>query len=260
MKHLTRDGVRLAYEESGSGSPPIVLVHGWTCNHTYFSPQQEHFSKRHRVIAVDLRGHGESDKPHGSYAITQLADDIAWLCRELRVEKPVVIGHSMGGMAALELAVRHPDLAAAIVVCDSPMAMPEALVSNLKAVTQQFRGPDWRNVHRAFIAGALFNPADDPKRKERILGDMTSAPDHVTLGCWDGITGADMDGALTKAKLPFLYIAAEPQLADLAKLRALCPHVVVGQTVGAGHFHQLEVPDQVNAMIERFLTVSRLAA
>jgi pimeloyl-ACP methyl ester carboxylesterase len=163
-------------------------------------------------------------------------------------------------MAALELAVRHPDLAAAIVVCDSPMAMPEALVSNLKAVTQQFRGPDWRNVHRAFIAGALFNPADDPKRKERILGDMTSAPDHVTLGCWDGITGADMDGALTKAKLPFLYIAAEPQLADLAKLRALCPHVVVGQTVGAGHFHQLEVPDQVNAMIERFLTVSRLAA
>jgi pimeloyl-ACP methyl ester carboxylesterase len=71
MKHLTRDGVRLAYEESGSGSPPIVLVHGWTCNHTYFSPQREHFSKRHRVIAVDLRGHGESDKPHGSYAITQ---------------------------------------------------------------------------------------------------------------------------------------------------------------------------------------------
>jgi pimeloyl-ACP methyl ester carboxylesterase len=260
MKHLTRDGIRLAYEETGSGAPPIVLVHGWTCNHTYFAPQQERLSKRHRVVAVDLRGHGESDKPNGSYAIAQFADDIAWLCRELRVEKPVVIGHSMGGMTALELAVRHPDLPSAIVVCDSPMAMPEALVANLKAVSQQFQTPDWRKVHRAFIADALFNPADDPKRKEKILADMTSAPDHVTLGCWEGITTADMDGDLAKVKLPFLYIAAEPQLADLAKLRALSPHVVVGQTVGAGHFHQLEVPDQVNAMIDRFLSISRLTS
>jgi pimeloyl-ACP methyl ester carboxylesterase len=69
-----------------------------------------------------------------------------------------------------------------------------------------------------------------------------------------------MDGALRKVKVPFLYLAADPQLADLQKLRELCPHVVVGQTVGAGHFHQLEVPDQVNSMIERFLRISKLAA
>jgi pimeloyl-ACP methyl ester carboxylesterase len=260
MKHLIRDGVRLAYEESGSGSPPIVFVHGWTCDRTYFTPQQEHFVKRHRVVATDLRGHGDSDKPEGAYPISQFADDIAWLCGELGVKKPIVVGHSMGGMTALELAVRHPDTPAAIVVCDSPMAMPEALRANLVEVSKQFQGPDWRKVHRAFISDALFHPADDPKRKSRILAQMTSAPDHVTLGCWQGIVGADMDGALAKVKVPFLYLAAEPPLADLAKLRALSPHVVIGQTVGAGHFHQLEVPDQVNAMLERFLTISHLTA
>jgi hypothetical protein len=56
--------------------------------------------------------------------------------------------------------------------------------------------------------------------------------------------------------VPFLYLAAAPPLADLVRLRALNPQIVIGQTVGAGHFHQLEVPEQVNAMIERFLRVS----
>ena len=260
MKHLTRDGVKLAYTESGSGSPPVVLVHGWTCDNTYFAPQQEHLAKRHRVVAVDLRGHGASDKPEGGYPLSGFADDIAWLCREIGVEKPVVIGHSMGGMTALELAVRHPDLPAASVICDSPMAMPPALAANLGGLTMQLRTPNWRQVHRAFVADALFHPADDPKRKEKILTQMTSAPDHVTLGCWEGIIASDMDGALRKVKVPFLYLAADPPLADLAKLRELCPSVVVGQTVGAGHFHQLEVPDQVNSMIDRFLKVSKLAA
>jgi len=260
MKHLTRDGVKLGYVEAGSGSPPIVLVHGWTCDHSYFAPQQEYFAKRHRVLAVDLRGHGASDKPQAPYPLSGFADDIVWLCRELGVTKPIVIGHSMGGMTALELAVCHPDAASAIVVCDSPMAMPAALAANLTGLTTQLRAPNWRPVHRAFIADALFNAADDPKRKEKILADMTSAPDHVTLGCWEGIIAADMDGALRKVKVPFLYLAADPQLADPQKLRELCPHVVVGQTVGAGHFHQLEVPDQVNSMIERFLRISKLAA
>jgi pimeloyl-ACP methyl ester carboxylesterase len=233
-------------------------VHGWTCDHTYFAPQRDHLAKRHRVVSVDLRGHGESDKPKTKYSIDGFADDVAWLSRELGLEKPIVIGHSMGGMTALELAARHPDVPGAIVVCDSPMAIPAPLAANLGAVTEALRGPDWRPAHRAFLEGALFGPSDDPARKAKILAQMTSAPDDVTLGCWEAIVSADMDGALTRCKVPFLYLAATTPLVDLNRLRELCAHVVVGQTVGAGHFHQLEVPDQVNGMIDRFLAISKL--
>jgi len=55
MEKLIRDGVALAYETRGQGDPPILLVHGWTCDHTYFAPQAEHFSRSHRVVSVDLR-------------------------------------------------------------------------------------------------------------------------------------------------------------------------------------------------------------
>jgi len=255
MEHRTRDGVRLAFEQTGSGSPPLVLVHGWTCHQGYFAPQREHFSKRHRVVSVDLRGHGQSDTPAGEYTIAGFADDVAWLCRELGLSKPVIVGHSMGGMTALEVAARHPDLISAIVVCDSPVAVPAELASTLTAFAAALHAPNWRTAHRTFLNDALFIAADDPQRKAQILADMTSAPDAVTQGCFDAIMAADMEGAARKCKVPFLYLAAAAPLADFTKLRRLCPQVVIGQTVGAGHFHQLEVPDQVNAMIERFFDV-----
>ena len=258
MEERSRDGVKLTFDQSGTGSPPVVLVHGWTCDQSYLAPQRDHLAKRHRVVSVDLRGHGKSDRK-GPYSIAGFADDVAWLCGELGFRKPVIVGHSMGGMTAVEVAARHPQLPAAIVVCDSPLAVPAPLAANLAAVSQELRKPDWRPAHRAFLSDALFIDADDSARKARILADMTSAPDDVTLGCWEAIVGADTDAALRNCKVPFLYLAAAAPLADFTRLRELCPKVVIGQTVGAGHFHQLEVPEQVNAMIDRFLVVSGLS-
>jgi pimeloyl-ACP methyl ester carboxylesterase len=75
MQSLRRDGVNLFYEETAGGDPPILFVHGWCCDHRYFAPQFERYAERgHRVVAVDLQGHGQSDKPEGSYAMQGLHD------------------------------------------------------------------------------------------------------------------------------------------------------------------------------------------
>ena len=122
MRSLRRDGVALFYEEAQGDKPPTLLVHGWCGDHTHFAPQFEHFARRgHRVVAVDLRGHGESDKPHQSYTVQLFADDLAWMCAQLGLEKPVVIGHSMGGVVTLALALSYPDLPSAIVMLDAPV-------------------------------------------------------------------------------------------------------------------------------------------
>src|SRR5262249_39115283 len=80
VQHLDHDDTTLAYEDTGTGDPAFVFVHGWTCNHTHFAPQVEHFRRRHRTVAVDLRGHGASDAPEQEYTISGFADDVAWLC------------------------------------------------------------------------------------------------------------------------------------------------------------------------------------
>ena len=68
MATIVHKGIKLAPTRTGArANPAFVFVHGWTCDHTFFAPQAEHFARRHRVVSVDLRGHGESDKPQGPY-------------------------------------------------------------------------------------------------------------------------------------------------------------------------------------------------
>jgi pimeloyl-ACP methyl ester carboxylesterase len=115
MGRLTRDGVALAYEEAGSGTPPIVLVHDLGSDSTCFASQLRYFSRRHRVVAIDLRGHGQSGGPRGACAVELLAGDLAWLCYELGLYRPVLLGNGLGGKVALDLAARYPDLPSACV-------------------------------------------------------------------------------------------------------------------------------------------------
>jgi pimeloyl-ACP methyl ester carboxylesterase len=256
MQHLTRAGVKLFFEDTGSGEPPVLLVHGWTCDHTYMAPQVEHFRRSHRVIAVDLRGHGQSDKPQQDYTMSAFADDLAWLCGQLKVKKPIVIGHSMGGVIGVELAARFPDVPGAVVTLDSPIVPPRELVDGIAPTISALRGPDYREVQRKMVTEMLFLPTDDPARKARIVDAMSSAPQHVMASAFENIF-SDTAATVAACKVPLLILMAAQPLSDVIRLRQVCPNVIIGQTVGAGHFHQLEVPEQVNAMIDRFLAVSR---
>src|SRR5215217_1049177 len=127
MEQLRRDGVDLFYQEAAGGDPPVLLVHGWCCDHTYFAPQFERYAARgQRVVAVELRGHGRSDKPEGTYAIGVFADDLAWVCEQIGLEKPVIIGHSMGGIVVFDLAARYPALPSAVIMLDAAIVLPSA--------------------------------------------------------------------------------------------------------------------------------------
>jgi len=258
MKSLRRDGVALAYEEAKGEKRPILLVHGWCCDHSFFAPQFEHFARQgHRVIAVDLRGHGQSDKPHADYTMQLFADDLAFLCAELSLQEPVVIGHSMGGVVAFAFAARYPELPSAIVTIDAGLAPPSTVGTALSNFIDGLRGPGYRKVLGDYADAVLFLHTDDPERHARILAIMTSAPQHVMVSALEGGHAYDPNQAKGRLVAPMLYIAADesPPRADIAHLHTLVPRLYFGHVVGSGHFCQLEVPDQVNAMIDRFLVL-----
>ena len=259
MPFLRRDDVVLHFEQTEGSAQPIVLVHGWCCDHTYFAAQAEHFARTgHGVVAVDLRGHGRSDKPQQAHTMQVFADDVAWLCGQLGLEKPIVIGHSMGGNVAFELAARYPDLPGAIVMLDAPVVRPAASYAAIPAFLDQLRGPAYAAAQRDYVARALFIATDDAGRKARILDAMASVPQHVMVAAFEGLRDYDASEAQGRIAAPSLYIAAnEPQpRCDIARLRELVPHLHYGQTVGSGHFCQIEVPAQINAMIDRFLAIA----
>lgn len=251
---LNRDGIELFYAEAGTGEPPVLLVHGWTCDHTAMTPLFNYFRRAHRVVTVDLRGHGESDKPEQEYTMAAFADDLAWMCRELQLEKPIVIGHSMGGVIAVALAARCPHLLSAVVTLDSPVIPSAAVLDRVRPLFEQFRSPAFRETQGKFV-DSMFLPTDNAERKARIKAGMVNTPQHVAVSAFENVF-TDTESAVRACQVPLLVLDSTESLSDLARVRELCPHVVTGQTVGAGHFHQLEVPEQIMPMIERFLTVA----
>ena len=120
MQKLLRTGW-LAYADGGQGAPALLFVHGWACDHAVFAPQIEKISRTHRVIAVDLRGHGESDKPLQDYTMEVFADDLAWLCAQLGVDQ-LSLGHSMGGLVALSCRC-DASIPPAVVLLDMPATL-----------------------------------------------------------------------------------------------------------------------------------------
>jgi pimeloyl-ACP methyl ester carboxylesterase len=253
MPTITRDGIKLAYEERGSGAPPFVFVHGWCCDRSFFAPQAEHFAKKHRVVSVDLRGHGASDKPQGAYPINQFADDIAYMIGELKLGKVIAVGHSMGGATVLQLGAAHPDRVAGIVMVDpAPLAFEPERKAGIESMCAAIDAGN-REAPRAFIEQNLFLPTSDKKLVADTLRVMLAAPGHVASAAMRGIIGFDGVAAAARCKVPALHIAATPPLNPPHVMSERLPGVVNGMTVGAGHFNQLEAPDQVNGMIEGFL-------
>lgn len=254
MPQIQRDGTSLFYEESGSGSPSLLLIHPYGGDHAYMAPQRDYFRDRHRVISVDLRGQGQSDKPEGDYSISTHADDLAWICRQLELEQSVAIGNSMGGMIALEIAARHPELAAAVVLLDSPVVTPPGMMDGFRPYLEALRTPMYREATRQLYAHFVGFP-DDEHSRERILNGLASNAQHVMISAMEAVLAYDSDIAAARCRVPLLYLSSGPWYTDVARFKELCLQLITGQVVGSGHFLQLEVPEQVNAMIDRFLAL-----
>jgi pimeloyl-ACP methyl ester carboxylesterase len=250
--------VGLAYEESGAGDPPLVFLHGIACDHTYLRPQIEHFGERHRVVAMDLRGHGESDAPSGLYGTEEVAGDVAWLIHELRLERPVLVGHSLGGVVALAVAAEFEEVPSAIVALDSPVIPPPERQALMPGFIESLRSDAYEENLTRYFSG-LFIETDDVHRKRQILDAVHGVPPHVVTSIWEQwALRFDTVAAARACRVPFLYIDAGTPNSRLDRLAELCPTLTLGRTVGAGHFHQLEVPAQVNAMLERFVATAPL--
>lgn len=263
MPYLHRDGTALYYEWDDGNAPPVVMLHGWCCDLSFLAPQREHLaSAGHAILSLDLRGHGRSDAPEQPYPISTFSDDVVWTCSKLGLAKPVFLGHSMGGIVAYDIAARWPDLAAGIVMIDSAVARPAAAQDLMGQITEQLSGPDYRDELRRLMTTAFFLESDDAARRAQILQAMTAAPQHVMVAAYLGLGAFDPAVGQVPVMSPSLYIAAdEPSpRSDMTRLRQLIPDLMVGQTVGSGHFCQLEVPGQVNAMIDRFLALTGLVA
>ena len=256
---LPREGIALGYADAGGGEPPVLLVHGWGTDRQLLQPLFAYLQRSHRVVSVDLRGHGESDAPEQAYTVQGYADDVAFLAAELGLEKPVVIGHSMGGLIALDVAARYGDRISAAVILEAMVAAPESRVAGLGPVLAGVRTEGYRAVLTGLM-NYLTGPHFDAAERARLVRTVTSCPQHVLVSAMEDMLAFDSAAAAARVTCPLLYLGTSTTYADLDRLRQLCPQLVTGQLVGCGHYFPLEVPEQLNAMVGRFLQIQVMPA
>ena len=248
----------IVFDMAGEGDPPVLFVHGWCGDRGFFAPQFEHFSATHRVISVDLPGHGQSPGPAG-YSIEGLADSVAALGHELGLGRSVLVSHSLGSMVALALSDRAPDLVGTLIMVDPPPLSKDVWKDFAGSLLPGFEGPNPADARRNFVE-QMFLPTDDADRRARIVRTMCAAPDEVAIATTKAMAAFDAAAVLRDCTVPVLVIASAVPTNGSSYLQEVNSAVTIGQAVGAGHFLQFEVPDQVNLMIERFLLTSTAAA
>ncbi len=252
MYQLVRHGVSLRFEDVGKGAPPLVLLHDLASDHTSYTSQIEHFRRNHRVVAVDLRGHGQSDEPEQEYTVAGFADDVAWLCYELGVYRPTIVGHGLGGLVGLDLAARYPDLPGALVALNSPILPPPESHAFRRSFAERLRASTFREALRVLVEGQLL-PDTAPCHVDLVLGPASSISQQTVTSAWENALTWNGTAAAAACGVPILFVDGGTDATDLQHLRKLCPQLKVGKTAGTGHYLHLEAPRQVNAMIDGFL-------
>ena len=249
---VDREGVRLSYLESGSGDPALLFIHGWCCDATHWRKQLAALDGDHRVLALDLRGHGESATPDQDYTIGGFAEDMGWLCQELALERPVIVGHSMGGVIALNMVRRWPQLARAVVFVDAGITpFPEQLRPMVDSMIEALKSPGYRDVAANFVKRFLFRAESPPQLRDEVAQRMAGAPQRVMH---TALTSSFSEENLTFGPLsvPSLFVRAATLRTTEDELKERYPGMEV-VSVDSAHFIQLEKPEELNAILRRFI-------
>jgi pimeloyl-ACP methyl ester esterase len=263
MPFVTHAGVTLRYDRTGAG-PAVLLVHGWLGNRTFWERQVHALRDRFTVVTVDLRGHGESSAPRTGYGVAALATDLEQVVRILGVPHVAVVGWSLGGVVAQQMALRLGDRVSHLVlVCttpgglmakDNPRAQPER--------SQEIRArvaADFRAFAREF-APNLFHAGADSPLLAWATGQLQKTPANVALACFDGLLAADLRDRLGDLRVPTAVLhGRHDRLLALAEGEALAkaiPGAKLTVFEQSGHSPQLEEPEPFNAALIDFLTAT----
>lgn len=258
----------IQYTRTGSGSPPLVFVHGFGCARSDWDALVAHFKGTHDTVAVDLGAHGSSSGTEAHRRIETHGADMADLLKSLQLPPAVIFGHSMGCRVAMEAALRAPEHAKAVVLVDGSR-LGEAGSTSYLARAKALEDAGYAPFIRAAFE-QMFAPGFDKARAEAVVrraldrDPAICGPLFADIGRYDA---ENMDRVVASLEVPMLAIQTTlttPEGKRLSMkagetspyldfLKRAKPGIEVEIIPDTGHFPQLERPAETNAIVERFL-------
>lgn len=262
MPHATIDGFEMYYEQHGAAGEPLVLVHGYTGDVSDWHHQIAAFGPTHRVLAMDHRGHGRSGAPRDrdTYTVERMADDVQALIAHRGLGRYHLVGHSLGGMVAQEIALRSASRLLSLTLEDTG---PDFGVGRREPVQQIFESRLRLAEEQGMEAVARLPapprpPHHPPERLEEELARLAAMSVDGFAGGWQALCRWPGTAERAQAiRTPTLVIHGELDAALLAGstwLARTIPGARLEVVPEAGHSPQLERPDLFNAALGRHLS------
>lgn len=248
-KFATLNGAKIHYKSYGQGRDGFVLVHGWSSNLEAWNYQIADLTKRGRVIALDLPGHGQSDKPQLAYTMDHFAAAIDAVMKDAKVERGVILGHSMGTPVARQFYRKYPNKTLAIVIVDGGLR-PFGDKAMRDQFLNAFRSANYKEAGTQMFG--QMTPMLSAEDKEKALASFHNTPQNVLLSAMESMN----DEALytnDKINVPVLAILAKSPFwpPDTEQfLKGLAPDLELLWMEGVDHFlHQEKTKEFNNAVI-----------
>lgn len=275
----TSSGTLQVLDSGGTGSP-VVLIHGYTASINWFQDLAPLLEEDHRVLSVDLLGHGGSGKPGAGYEIADQANAIAEALAKLQVSDATVVGHSLGGTVATAVAEQSPELATRVVILDQAVNDDyEELSFTAELGYRPIIGPALQRLTDIAPNSAVrsqyeqafapdFNMASGFENPDQVVDDLRemtyTAFVDVAEAEGDYSTARSLDDRLSAIEVPVLVVfGTEDQIYDAEE--SIQPYTDVARAQvelidGVGHSPQVEDPERTAVLIEAFIARTEAAA
>lgn len=257
-RNATLEGRRVHYESHGEGRQAIVLIHGWTCNLSFWRGQIPDLSKQARVIAIDLPGHGESDKSQIAYSMDLFARAVDAVMQDAGVDRAVLVGHSMGTPVMREFYRKYPRKTSGLVIVDGALR-PFGDKKMMDSFIAPLRGPDYKEQAARFVDG-MMGPQVSAALREQIKTSMLKTPQHVAISAMDAMADESI-WKQDKIEVPVLAIMAKSPFwpPDNEQFyRSIAPNLDYQMWDGVSHFLMMEKPAEFNQAVAAFVAKNKL--
>lgn len=265
---LTSDNVKLYYEEYGEGKP-VVLIHGWSCSHLYYKNQIDELSKKYKVAALDLRGHGLSEIPDYGLTISRFTKDVKEFIDYLKLDKPSLVGWSMGTTIIFDYIKQFGcDTVDKLCLIDmTPKIITDAewklglygqFTHKDNLDTLVALNADWNEFAKGFIP-AIFakTGCKDKNLLDWAFNEAFKNSPHVMSRMWIDMSSQDQRDVLGSITAPTLITCGDESILYLKEnseyLNKMIPNSKLVSFPGCGHALHLEDPKKFNKELMDFI-------
>lgn len=250
--------IDMYYELTGEGDS-LLLIHGLGSSTRDWEEQVPAFSHKYKVLTIDLRGHGQSDKPKGPYSMQMFAEDIAELLKKLGINSTHILGISLGGGVAFQFAVDYPDLVKSLIIVNAGIEIPmNSFKMKLEAFKRTFivKLVGMKKMGKV-LAPRLFIKPEQEELRKKLIKRWAENDKKAYLSAMRALIGWSIRDQLDKINFPTLVIGSDDDYAPSSvkeEYAALIPNARFIEINDARHAVPIEKPKEFNEIVMNFLS------